>query len=199
MRGSGEAKTSPAASASRLTLARALKAAGFTERDLRRMRLLASLTEAEMKQASAKTCAEVVDAADRAIEREARRIIRARREAERLRLTDDERAVLRIMERDLRRPLTEQEEHLVSGAGAVARHGLSDSVIVSSQTSGISRRVMLPPGEPSTISPEREAERLRLSEDERAMLQAMERELGRRLTEPEEHLALEQARSLGMV
>jgi hypothetical protein len=27
-------------------------------------------------------------------------------------LTDDERAVLRIMERDLRRPLTEQEEHL---------------------------------------------------------------------------------------
>jgi hypothetical protein len=64
-----------------------------------------------MKQASAKTCAEVVDAADRAIEREARRIIRARREAERLRLTDDERAILRIMER-LRRPLTEQEEHL---------------------------------------------------------------------------------------
>ena len=90
----------------------ALKAEGFTERDLRRMRLLASLTEAEMKQASAKTCAEVVDAADRAIEREARRIIRARREAERLRLTDDERAILRIMERDLRRPLTEQEEHL---------------------------------------------------------------------------------------
>ena len=91
---------------------RALKAEGFTERDLRRMRLLASLTEAEMKQASAKTCAEVVDAADRAAGREARRIIRARREAERLRLTDDERAVLRIMERDLRRPLTEQEEHL---------------------------------------------------------------------------------------
>ena len=45
-------------------------------------------------------------------EREARRIIRARREAERLRLTDDQRAVLRIMERDLRRTLTEQEEHL---------------------------------------------------------------------------------------
>jgi hypothetical protein len=45
---------------------------------------------------------------------------------------------------------------------------------------------MLLPGEPSTISPEREAERLRFSEDERAMLQAMER-------------ALEQARSLGMV
>jgi len=55
------------------------------------MRLMASLTEAEMKQASAKTCAEVVDAADRAIEREARRIMRARREAERLRLTEDER------------------------------------------------------------------------------------------------------------
>jgi hypothetical protein len=90
----------------------ALKAEGFTERDLRRMRLLASLTEPEMKQASAKTCAEVVDAADRAIEREARRIIRARREAERLGLTDDERTILRIMERDLRRPLTEQEEHL---------------------------------------------------------------------------------------
>ena len=73
---------------------------------------LASLTEAEMKQASAKTCAEVVDAADRAAEREARRILRSRREAERLRLTDDERAVLRIMERNLRRPLTEQEERL---------------------------------------------------------------------------------------
>ena len=76
------------------------------------MRLLASLTEAEMRQASANAGAEVVAAADRAVEREARRIIRARREAERLRLTDDERAVLRIMERDLRRPLTEQEEHL---------------------------------------------------------------------------------------
>ena len=63
---------------------RALKAAGFAERDLRRMRLLASLTEAEMEQVSAKTRAEVVGAADRAIEREARRIIRARREAERL-------------------------------------------------------------------------------------------------------------------
>jgi hypothetical protein len=72
---------------------RALKAEGFTDRDLRRMRLLASLTEAEMKQASAKTCAEVVDAADRAAEREARRIIRTRREAERLRLTDYERAI----------------------------------------------------------------------------------------------------------
>ena len=36
----------------------ALKAAGFTERDLRRMRLLASLTEAEMQQASAKAGAE---------------------------------------------------------------------------------------------------------------------------------------------
>jgi hypothetical protein len=58
---------------------RALKAEGFTERDLRRMRLLASLTEAEMKQASAKTGAEVVDAADRAIEREARRIVEPRR------------------------------------------------------------------------------------------------------------------------
>ena len=65
-----------------------------------------------MKQASAKTCAKVVDAADKAAEREARRIIRARREAGRLRLTDDERAVLRIMERDLGRPLTEQEGHL---------------------------------------------------------------------------------------
>jgi hypothetical protein len=53
------------------------------------------------------------------------------------------------------------------------------------------------PGEPSTISPEREAERLRLSKDERALLQAMERELGRPLTEPEDILALEQARHLG--
>jgi hypothetical protein len=58
---------------------RVLKAAGFTERDLRCMRLLASLTEAEMKQANAKTGAEVVDAADRAIEREARRIVGPRR------------------------------------------------------------------------------------------------------------------------
>jgi hypothetical protein len=58
---------------------------------------------------------------------------------------------------------------------------------------------MLLPGEPSTISPEREVERLRLSEDEHVMLQAMERELGRPLTGPEEHLVLEQARSLGMV
>ena len=58
---------------------------------------------------------------------------------------------------------------------------------------------MFRPREPSTISPEREAERLRLSEDERAMLQAIERELGRPLTEPEEDLALEQARSLGIV
>ena len=90
----------------------ALKAAGFTERDQRRCELLANLTEAEMKQAGAKAGTEVVDAADRAIEREARRIIRARREAKRLLLTDDERAVLRIVERDLRRPLTEQEEFL---------------------------------------------------------------------------------------
>ena len=73
---------------------RVLKAGGFTERDQRRCELLASLTEAEMKQASAKAGVEVVGAADRAIEREARRIIRARREAERQRLTDDERAVL---------------------------------------------------------------------------------------------------------
>jgi hypothetical protein len=93
-----------------LDVERALKAEGFTERDLRRMLLLASLTEAEMKQASAKAGAEVVGAADRAIKRGARRIMRARREAERPCLTDDERAVLRIMERDLRRPLTEQEE-----------------------------------------------------------------------------------------
>jgi hypothetical protein len=55
------------------------KAAGFTERDLRRRLLLASLTEAEMKQASAKTCAEALGATKTAIEREARRIIRARR------------------------------------------------------------------------------------------------------------------------
>ena len=58
---------------------------------------------------------------------------------------------------------------------------------------------MLRPGETSTISPKREAERLHLCQDERAMLQAMERELSRRLTEPEAHLALEQARALGMV
>jgi hypothetical protein len=88
----------------------ALKAQGFTERDLHRMGLLASLTEAEMKQASAKAGTEVVGAADRAIKREARRILRARRETKRLHLTDGERAVLRIVERDLRRPLTEHDE-----------------------------------------------------------------------------------------
>jgi hypothetical protein len=60
---------------------RALKAAGWTPSDFRRAKLLAGLTEAEMKQASAETCAEVVDEADKAIERKARRIIRARREA----------------------------------------------------------------------------------------------------------------------
>ena len=56
---------------------------------------------------------------------------------------------------------------------------------------------MLRPRETSAISPKREAKRLRLSEDERALLQAMERELARPLTEPEEHLALEQARRSG--
>jgi hypothetical protein len=92
LRGSDAAKMSlAAASASRLTPMRSLEAAGSAERVLRRMRLMASLTEAEMKRASAKTCAEVVDAADRAVEREARRIMRARREAARLRLTEDER------------------------------------------------------------------------------------------------------------
>jgi hypothetical protein len=90
----------------------ALKAEGFFERDLRRMRLLASLTEAEMRQASAKAGAEVVGAADRAIKREARRIIRARRETARQLLNDEERKMLRAMEHDLGRPLTEREEHL---------------------------------------------------------------------------------------
>jgi hypothetical protein len=104
LRGSGEARAFPAGLGKPFDVRAALKAAGFTERDQRRCELLASLTEAEMKQASAKAGTEVVDAADRAIEREARRIIRARREAERLGLTDDERVVLRIMERDLRRP-----------------------------------------------------------------------------------------------
>ena len=83
--------------------------------------------------------------------------------------------------------------------GTIFRHGLSGSVIEPSQTSGICCRVMLRPRETSAISPKREAKRLRLSEDERALLQAMERELGRPLTEPEEHLALERARTLGMV
>ena len=101
MRGSGEAKTSPAASAKPFDAERALKAAGFTERDLRRMRLLASLTEAEMKQASAKTCAEVVDAADRG--RRARGPSDHKGEA---------RSRAQVTERHLRRSLTEQEEHL---------------------------------------------------------------------------------------
>jgi hypothetical protein len=91
---------------------RAFRAAGFTERDLRRARLLASLTEAEMEQATARAGAEVVGAADTAIEREARRVIRARREAARQLLNDEERKMLRATEHDLGRPLTEQEEHL---------------------------------------------------------------------------------------
>jgi hypothetical protein len=80
LRGSGEAR----AFRRPFDVRAALKAAGFTERDQTRCELLASLTEAEMKQASAKAGVEVVGAADRAIEREARRIIRARCEAERL-------------------------------------------------------------------------------------------------------------------
>jgi hypothetical protein len=89
---------------------RALKAAGWTPSDFRRARLQWSLSTAEFETALANMNAAA--AVDKAFGREARRIIRTRREAERQRLTDDERAVLRIMERDLRRPLTEQEEHL---------------------------------------------------------------------------------------
>jgi hypothetical protein len=89
---------------------RALDAAGWTPRKFRRARLRWSLSEAEFETALANTNA--AEAVDKAFDREALRIIRARREVERLCLTDHERAFLRLMERDLRRPLTEQEEHL---------------------------------------------------------------------------------------
>ena len=54
-----------------------LKAAGWTPRDFRRMRLTGSLTEAEFETALANTSA--ADAADKAFDREARRLIRARK------------------------------------------------------------------------------------------------------------------------
>jgi hypothetical protein len=54
-----------------------LKAAGFTARDFRRMRLTGSLTKAEFEMALANTHA--AEAADKAFAREARRLIRARR------------------------------------------------------------------------------------------------------------------------
>ena len=48
------------------------------------------------------------------------------------------------------------------------------------------------PEEPSPpLTPERLAARQRLNDDERKMLAAVERDLGRPLTEEEEHLALE--------
>jgi hypothetical protein len=55
---------------------------------------------------------------------------------------------------------------------------------------------MSKPEEPSPpLTPEREAARQRLNDGERNMLEEMERELGRLLTEQEEHLALEHTRS----
>jgi hypothetical protein len=56
---------------------------------------------------------------------------------------------------------------------------------------------MLPSGEPSTISPEREAERLRLSEDERDAASDGARAWSA-LTEPEEHLALERPLAMSL-
>ena len=51
---------------------------------------------------------------------------------------------------------------------------------------------MFKPEEPSPpLTPERLAARQRLNDDERKMLAAVERDLGRPLTEEEEHLALE--------
>jgi hypothetical protein len=48
------------------------------------------------------------------------------------------------------------------------------------------------PKEPSSpLTPEREAARKLLNDEERQILESMERELGRPLTEEEEHLALE--------
>ena len=48
------------------------------------------------------------------------------------------------------------------------------------------------PEEPSPpLTPEREAARQALNDEEREILEAMERDLGRPLTEEEKHLALE--------
>jgi hypothetical protein len=55
---------------------------------------------------------------------------------------------------------------------------------------------MSKPEEPfPPLTPEREAVRQRLNHGERNMLEEMERELGRLLTEQEEHLALEHTRA----
>jgi hypothetical protein len=56
-----------------------LKAAGFTPRDFRRLRLTSSLSKAEFETALANTHA--AEAADKAFDREARRLIRTRRQA----------------------------------------------------------------------------------------------------------------------
>jgi hypothetical protein len=51
---------------------------------------------------------------------------------------------------------------------------------------------MFKPGEPSPpLTPERLAARQRLNDNERKMVEAIELDLGRPLTEQEEHLALE--------
>jgi hypothetical protein len=51
---------------------------------------------------------------------------------------------------------------------------------------------MFKPEEPSPqLTPERQAARQLLNDEERKMLEAMERELVRPLTEPEQHLVLE--------
>jgi hypothetical protein len=61
----------------RLDFEAELKAAGFTTRQLRSMRLLGSLTKAEFEQMLA--AVHFADATSKATERESRRIIRARR------------------------------------------------------------------------------------------------------------------------
>jgi hypothetical protein len=51
---------------------------------------------------------------------------------------------------------------------------------------------MFKPGEPPPpLTPERLAARQRLNDNEREMVEAIERDLGRPLTEQEEHLVLE--------
>ena len=61
-----------------LDVERALKAEGFTERDLRRMRLMASLTKAEFATLCEQTRTKEIDANHKVVEREARRIIQTR-------------------------------------------------------------------------------------------------------------------------
>jgi hypothetical protein len=97
----------------------ALRKAGWTTKDVTQALLLASLTEEEMVQLNATATKEMLDANNRATTREARRLLRARRDAKRQHLTEQERLILRILESDLRRQLTDQEVEQVRAIGLI--------------------------------------------------------------------------------